>query len=466
MKEVIRLIANVSPRALSSYDKQTSLEDATAVDGLASMAAAISLDAGDEPQEALQLLEQGHGIIGGGLTELRTEISDLETAHPDLAQKFEHIRNQLDLPEQLGNELDNAPGGVNRRHILQDGLTLTIEEIRGLPVFEGFLCPLTVNQIKSTANIGPLVFVNVGHFFCDAFIVQEEKIGLVPLPDVDVPKTLEMASKLRTDTASVLEWLWNSIANPVLNYLGFLKKPSDEFWPHIWWATTGLMSWFPLHAAGIYSYPSDETVLDPTEVRMLRDLCPDLGLHPVEPVCPTRDSVLEQLKKCKVFHFAGHGIFDLREPSQSCLAVHDWEQNRLTVGDLRDLRLHEEAPFLSYLSACSTSSITKDKLIGEGIHLVNACQLAGFRHAVGTLCEVSDKHCVDVARILYLTLREKGLTDEAVYHGLHRAVRSLRERGLGGGKGPVPPGSESGSVKNSPTTGTSQNLQQAPQQLT
>lgn len=88
----------------------------------------------------------------------------------------------------------------------------------------------------------------------------------------------------------------------------------------------------------------------------------------------TRDSVLEQLKKCKVFHFTDHGLSDLREPSQSCLAVHDWEQNRLTVGYLRDLRLHEEAPFLSYLSACSTSSTTKDKLIDEGIHLVNACQ--------------------------------------------------------------------------------------------
>jgi hypothetical protein len=499
MKEIIRLIASVSPRALSIHDKQTSLEEATVLDGLASTAAAISLNAGDEPQDALQLLEQGHGIIGGRLTELRIEISDLKSAHPDLAQKIEHIRNQLDLPEELGNELDNAPGGVNRRHTLQDSLTCTIEEIRGLAGFESFLCPLTENQIKSAANVGPLVFVNAGHFRCDAFIVQEKKIGLVPLPDVNVPKTLEMASKLRTDTVSVLEWLWNSIANPVLNYLGFQQKPSDECWPHIWWVTMGLMSWFPLHASGIYAYPSEETVLDrvvssytssiksliysrkhrsqlsdakaallvsmpqtsgmsalpsaAAEVQMLREICQELGLQPVEPAYPTRDNVLTQLKKCKIFHFAGHGLSDRSEPSQSCLVVHDWEQNRLTVGDLRDLRLHEEAPFLSYLSACSTTSTSRDKLIDEGMHLVNACQLAGFRHVVGTLWDVSDEHCVDVATILYSTLREKGLTDEAVYYGLHREVRCLRDKDLRGGNSPLPPGSESGIVEEQPNDG-------------
>lgn len=63
----------------------------------------------------------------------------------------------------------------------------------------------------------------------------------------------------------------------------------------------------------------------------------------------------------------------------------------------------------------------------KGIHLISAFQLAGFQHVVGTLWEVSDKHCVDVARILYKTLQEEGMTDEAVSRGLHRAVRALRD---------------------------------------
>ncbi|RFU33132.1 hypothetical protein B7463_g3153, partial [Scytalidium lignicola] len=72
-------------------------------------------------------------------------------------------------------------------------------------------------------------------------------------------------------------------------------------------------------------------------------------------------------------------------------------------------------------------SKVEDRLIDEGIHLVSACQLAGFRPVVGTLWEVSDKHCVDVAKVLYETIRDEGMTDEALYQGLHRAVRALRD---------------------------------------
>jgi CHAT domain-containing protein len=90
------------------------------------------------------------------------------------------------------------------------------------------------------------------------------------------------------------------------------------------------------------------------------------------------------------------------------LLLEDWTTNPLTVGDLRDYKLQENPPFLGYLSACSTGTNEADRLADEGIHLVNAFQLAGFRHVVGTLGEVSDKHCVDVARVLYETLRDDG----------------------------------------------------------
>ncbi|PNP51842.1 hypothetical protein THARTR1_07611 [Trichoderma harzianum] len=101
------------------------------------------------------------------------------------------------------------------------------------------------------------------------------------------------------------------------------------------------------------------------------------------------------------------------------------------MADVRDSRLHEDPPFLAYLSACSTGA-NKNKAIplaDEGIHLVSAFQLAGFRHVIGTLWEVSDRHCVDIARILYKTLHKEGMTDIAVSRGLHRAIRMLRDGG-------------------------------------
>jgi CHAT domain-containing protein len=169
------------------------------------------------------------------------------------------------------------------------------------------------------------------------------------------------------------------------------------------------------------------------EVEMLQKLCPSLQLRPVTPMLRKGD-VLQHLQACKIFHFAGHGRSDLAEPSRSCLLLDDWKTNPLTVGDLRDHRFQENGPFLGYLSACSTGVNEAAQLADEGIHLVSAFQLAGFRHVVGTLWEVSDKHCVDVATVLYETLRDEGMTDTAVCRGLHRAVRALRYGGVKDGE--------------------------------
>lgn len=47
---------------------------------------------------------------------------------------------------------------------------------------------------------------------------------------------------------------------------------------------------------------------------------------------------------------------------------------------------------------------------------------------VGTIWELSDENCVEVAETLYQTLRDEGITDMTVCRGLHQAIRSLRDR--------------------------------------
>ncbi|KAF1963468.1 hypothetical protein CC80DRAFT_6121 [Byssothecium circinans] len=44
--------------------------------------------------------------------------------------------------------------------------------------------------------------------------------------------------------------------------------------------------------------------------------------------------------------------------------------------------------------------------------------------------EVSDEYCVGVARVLYETMRDEGMTDVAVCRGLHRAIRALRDKDM------------------------------------
>lgn len=182
------------------------------------------------------------------------------------------------------------------------------------------------------------------------------------------------------------------------------------------------------------------------EVDMLSSICPSLHLRPIIP--PTRKvDVLNHLATCRIFHFAGHGSSDAVEPSKSCLMLEDWKTAPLEVGDLRNRHLQVNnqtsgappppaPPFLGYLSACSTGANDAVKLADEGIHLVSALQLAGFRNVIGTLWEVSDRHCVDVARKVYETIAAEGMTDRAVCRGLHIAVRMLRDGGFGKKDGP------------------------------
>jgi CHAT domain-containing protein len=81
---------------------------------------------------------------------------------------------------------------------------------------------------------------------------------------------------------------------------------------------------------------------------------------------------------------------------------------------------------ISLLARSSTGAIRADRHVDEGIHLASTFQLAGFRHVIGTLWEVSDAHCVDIARIVYETIRDNGMTDRRSIKEFI-AVRALRD---------------------------------------
>ncbi|OQD60743.1 hypothetical protein PENPOL_c021G01741 [Penicillium polonicum] len=268
----------------------------------------------------------------------------------------------------------------------------------------------------------------------------------------------------------LLEWLWDAIANPVLDVLG-LMRTSDGCWPRIWWILTGPLAKFPIHAAG-YHYHRYDTVLDRaissyspsvrallqsrqrsstlatprgsgkavlvgmektphesnlpfvrSEMDKREDLCSLLKKKVCKPR-PCQEDVLSALKDCVIFHFAGHGKTDQQDPSRSSLVLAD---GPLAVANLFETKLHDKNPFLAYLSACGTGQVKHDALIDETLHLIAGYQIAGFRHVIGTLWEVNDKTCVDVATILYSCLNERKMTDASVSGGLHRASRKLRE---------------------------------------
>ncbi|KAH6619164.1 CHAT domain-containing protein [Chaetomium sp. MPI-SDFR-AT-0129] len=484
LDNAVSFLHAVSPRHMQNVNKQERLKKFA---GVGAAAAAAALNARKEASYALQQLELGRGIISGLVLDLRADLSFLREEHREWADELSKLRNILDsgpdtlvtLPPMGGSR---ESGAQTRRQAVKD-LESLLTKIRSEKGFEQFLMPPTVEQLMEAADPDPAVVVNVSSLRCDAFIVEKHRIRLLELPllsQEDIHANVKRLKDGPDSLPSVLEWLWSSAVHPILDALGFdrLLSLQDDSWPHIWWIPVGPLSSLPLHAAGYHTRHSGETALDrvmssyslslksllagrrqrkpqydsgpinallvsmkstphrsplrhaEVEVDMLEKLCPALNATAIRPV-QHKEDILTQLSQCDIFHFAGHGTSDASDPSRSALLLRDWEENPLTVEELRNKKLQEKPPFLAYLSACSTGANEVLELVDEGIHLGYACQLAGFRHVVGTLWAVSDPVCADVARKFYETIRDEGKTDAAVYRGLHRALRESRDGQVG-----------------------------------
>ncbi|KAK8115636.1 hypothetical protein PG984_012138 [Apiospora sp. TS-2023a] len=469
----IQLVPLLASRSLQNTDKEAVLYRTA---GLASDAAAVALQAGEGVFKAIEMLEMGRGLLMGSLYDIRTDVSTLEKVFPDLATEFTILREKLDNPilsvwsatkeEEIIRVLSEEG---NQRREAADKLDTVIKKIRDCPGFERFLrCP-SEDEICNAADYGPIVVINTSIHRCDAIIIEQLGIRVIPLQPLG-----NDIKKWDAESLETLQILWKKIVQSVLDALGFTQPPSNGQWPHVWWVPTGPLARFPLHAAGDHLSGTSDTTLDRVissynssiraiihgrrhssremaigkkialvpmeetprqnhlqfalqEASAVQMVCESMGISSIRPV-RQKEYVLSALKACSLFHFAGHGGTSARNPLQSCLLLEDWEQDPLVVDDLLRTDLSSRRPFLAYLSACGTGQVQNEELIDEGLHLTAAYQLAGFRHVIGTLWSVDDRLCVEMASIMYAGLRDNGMNDQAVSQGLHFATRELRGR--------------------------------------
>ncbi|RKL00242.1 hypothetical protein BFJ71_g5730 [Fusarium oxysporum] len=313
------------------------------------------------------------------------------------------------------------------------------------------------------------------------------------VPGTPVPDSLEMRETASL-TLELLGWLWDTVTGPVLNELHIpmtFQGSSDLDWPRMWWIPVGLMNRFPLHAAGRYNVEPSESVLDrvissyspsikalifsrsnvdrshqivspytfkallasmrttpSTSKLQFGDLhCAELELKAVEAFLPSsvkkhiirqpmKKEIEEELKDCKFFHFIGHGYSDTVKPSRSSLLLQDFHEDPLTVTELARLKLYRGPCQLAYLSACSTGKSHLSGLKNEPIHIVGACQLAGFPQIIGSLWEIDDYWSIVVAQEVYKTLKASNWNFSSAALGVHRAARLLRDQTSGSSFGP------------------------------
>ncbi|OJJ88965.1 uncharacterized protein ASPGLDRAFT_115533 [Aspergillus glaucus CBS 516.65] len=492
LEEAVHLLPIACARSMNDMDKIKHIQKFYS---LTTMAASASLNAGRSPSHALEILEAGRGVVAGHLLDTRANTSRLREEHPDLAEAFVVLGEELNKESNTHLHdwaADTDAAALNELISLQKDFEALIGKIREQSGFSKFLLPLSPEEMMAAADRGPIVVINVSSLRCDALIVEKNHIRAILLKDLRLDEVLKRIATMGAATkegpgssqvyspsflSPLLEWMWKIIALPILEALGIAQPPEGDQWPHIWWVTTFAMSFLPIHAAGIHGNRSRQTVIDrvissytpsikslvhiwerpvydTSNVQPQHALLVSMAETPhqtplpfatedvttIEPILNTMnltvtkgiehtDEALKHMKYCKILHFAGHGLSSFTHPANSCILTTDWETNPLTVEKLRRETLQDASPFLAYLSSCSAARSRFLHTADEAIHLITAYQLAGFRHSIGALWEVSDWHCVDVAKIVYETLREEKFTDRAVALGLHRVTLYVRDHG-------------------------------------
>ncbi|KAL8737428.1 MAG: hypothetical protein Q9181_001674 [Wetmoreana brouardii] len=177
--ELIRFAcpANLEP---SEREKLIPLLNGISVD-----ACAFGLKLG-RVEEALELLEQGRGILNFLPDAFADSLDDLRRDHPAVFLKFDRCRQGIvdsistrSLSRGLRIDLESADETKEDDDILK--MVQILAEIRQEPKFKNFYRPITAAEMQRLATKGPLVVVVGSSLHPYAMIVRQEGIQAVDL---------------------------------------------------------------------------------------------------------------------------------------------------------------------------------------------------------------------------------------------------------------------------------------------
>ncbi|KIJ51548.1 hypothetical protein M422DRAFT_158315, partial [Sphaerobolus stellatus SS14] len=461
--------------------------------------------------QAVEWLEQGRSVIWGQLLQLRTPLDDLQEKEPSLSQRLKLNSFQLEEAASLQNHILRTtevqasiqPSVLSHEEIASRGHHLAVErqqilrEIRMCSGFERFLLPRVIRELTPAVSHGPIIILNSSkiHDTCYALVL------LPNLPDDVLPVKLDsftasqanvlyhnLHTMLGQDSRTISSWndsnrgtvsqgfklilaeLWNGVVKPVLEALAIMD-PSPRVKPRLWWCPTGIFSFLPLHAAGLYhadtspgSKLSDFVISSyiPTVSALVARVSPlpQPGSHKLLAIAQsssigqqklpgtvdeikyikavleqftaltlttlveekaTLENVVSELKTASWVHFACHGVQNPVHPTESALLLAG--KDRLTLAMLTSLKITQGG--LAFLSACQTAK-GDEKLSDEAVHLSAGMLAAGFRGVIATMWSVGDQVAPQVARDVYKYLKESGMDVSEAAHALHLAVENSR----------------------------------------
>src|SRR5262249_16117715 len=149
--------------------------------------AAACAIAANQLDRAVELLEQGRGVLWSQLLETHTDLDALRQADPELAARLDTVRAALDHPTPPVARTSNtsAPGtDVDGRMVLAREWDRLIDQVRALPGFSDFARPPQATHMRRAATAGTVVVVNISRWRCDALLVTDTTTQVTGLPDL------------------------------------------------------------------------------------------------------------------------------------------------------------------------------------------------------------------------------------------------------------------------------------------
>ncbi|MFJ9565969.1 CHAT domain-containing protein [Streptomyces fuscichromogenes] len=429
--------------------------------GLPEDAAALALQEG-RPQYAVELLEQGRGVLLAHTLDDRTSYDRVHERAPELAEQLADVITALAAtPQPLPVLLDRSYAAAERRSPMDQRTELAarrdelVERIRRIDGLEDFLHPPRFADLQSAGDRGPVVIVNVSDYRCDAIAITPTSLTTVPLPDMTLDETIRWGRELGRAVAikpgtqgrsaaeakiqEILGEIWDMVTSPVLEALNLPRGAGTDA-PRVWWCPTGAAAALPLHAAGHHQTAGGETALDritssytPTlralqhlrcqgSAPVLRRPVPLVVAMPSTPGQPPLPGAQAEVDYLAARFPDGRilsGTSATLETVIAAMPAHAWVhfschgQRDAHTGSGDRLLLHDGLltashiahmdtgdAALAFLSACDTYT-TGDAVPDECLTIGSALQLAGYRHVIATQWPVYDSSTADLSADVY-----------------------------------------------------------------
>ncbi|KAG1779050.1 CHAT domain-containing protein [Suillus placidus] len=244
---------------------------------LAADATACAISGGDL-ELAVELSEQGRGLLWSQMSRFRAAINDLRVVDDEgrrLADEFEFLsaelwRRQSDpssgirtVTETLRRTQQEEEARQYRQ--VSSKWDAVVSKIRQKQGFAYFLTPMPYKELRAAAIAGPVIIINASIKRCDAIIITKDgPPRLIPLPDASLGGIATMSDDFRNvlrNTAGVGEEkmrekqlipvfrrLWDAVLAPVVDELLTIVPKGSR----VWWCPTSKLTSLPIHAAGPY----------------------------------------------------------------------------------------------------------------------------------------------------------------------------------------------------------------------